>query len=123
MVDRTKYNLHASDLQTGIDCRALPYVDGTMDCIVLDPPYMEGLYRREEDHLAGNGNYAAFRRHYSNGEKTVGGPKYHDAVLDMYFRAGREAYRVLKDNGVLIVKCQDEVERESPTADACRNNQ
>jgi DNA modification methylase len=27
----------------------------------------------------------------------------------MYFRAGQEAYRVLKTKGVLIVKCQDEV--------------
>jgi 16S rRNA G966 N2-methylase RsmD len=108
-VHRTDYSLHASDLQTGTDCRALPYKDGSMDCVVLDPPYMEGLYRPDEEHLAGNGNYAAFRQHYSNGEKTVGGPKYHDAVLDMYFKAGREAHRVLKDNGILIVKCQDEV--------------
>ena len=27
----------------------------------------------------------------------------------MYFKGGAEAYRVLKPNGVLIVKCQDEV--------------
>ena len=27
----------------------------------------------------------------------------------MYFKAGAEAYRVLKHDGVLIVKCQDEV--------------
>jgi len=30
-------------------------------------------------------------------------------VLDLYFAAGREAYRVLAPAGVLIVKCQDEV--------------
>lgn len=108
-IDLKKYNLHASDLQTGVDCRALPYKNGSMDCVVLDPPYMEGLYRRDKEHLAGNGNYAAFRKYYSNGEQTIGGPKYHDAVLDMYFKAGREAHRVLKDNGILIVKCQDEV--------------
>lgn len=29
--------------------------------------------------------------------------------MDLYFKAGREAYRVLQDNGVFIVKCQDEV--------------
>jgi DNA modification methylase len=107
--DVKKYHLHATDLETGVDCRDLPYKDGSLDCVVLDPPYMEGLYRRSEDHLAGQGTHKAFREHYSNGEKTTSGPKYHDAVLDMYFKAGREAHRVLKENGVLIVKCQDEV--------------
>lgn len=29
--------------------------------------------------------------------------------MDMYFKAGKEAFRVLKPAGVLIVKCQDEV--------------
>ena len=37
------------------------------------------------------------------------GAKWHGAVTDMYFLAGREAFRVLKDKGILIVKCQDEV--------------
>ena len=46
---------------------------------------------------------------YSNGERTLDGPRYHDAVLDLYFKAGREAHRVLKKYGVIIVKCQDEV--------------
>lgn len=104
-----QYDLRASDLQTGVDCRALPYDEESVDAVVLDPPYMEGLFRRTEDHLAGGGNYAAFRNHYSNGQRTEGGPKYHDAVLDLYFKAGREAYRVLGEGGILIVKCQDEV--------------
>jgi hypothetical protein len=30
-------------------------------------------------------------------------------VVDLYFKAGAEAYRVLEPEGVLIVKCQDEV--------------
>ena len=29
--------------------------------------------------------------------------------MNLYLRAGREAQRVLKPNGILIVKCQDEV--------------
>jgi len=108
-VDLGRYKLHATDIHTGVDCRALPYEDGSLDCVVLDPPYMEGLYRRDESHLAGAGTHGAFREHYSNGEKTTAGPKYHEAVLDVYFKAGIEAGRVLRDNGVLIVKCQDEV--------------
>jgi DNA modification methylase len=36
-------------------------------------------------------------------------PKWHAAVLDMYFKAGMEVYRVLRNEGTFIVKCQDEV--------------
>jgi hypothetical protein len=106
------YDLHATDLQTGVDARELPYEDASFDCLVLDPPYMEGFFRRSAGHLGGQGTHDAFRRHYSNGlptEHVEGAPKYHDAVLDLYMRAGTEAKRVLRDDGVLIVKCQDEV--------------
>jgi hypothetical protein len=103
------YELHASDLKTGIDCRHLPYEADSVDCVVLDPPYMEGLYRRHNGHLAGSGSHSAFRTAYSNGQETTAGPKWHDAVLDIYFRAGAEALRVLRPDGALIVKCQDEV--------------
>lgn len=34
------YHLLATDLQTGVDCRELPYEDGEIDCVVFDPPYM-----------------------------------------------------------------------------------
>jgi hypothetical protein len=119
-----RYNILASDfsakgnngllfadleVQDGVDCRKLPYEDQSVDCVVLDPPYMEGLYREQENHMAGDGTHAAFRYAYSNGQATEGGPKWHGAVVDMYCRAGREAYRVLRQDGILIVKCQDEV--------------
>jgi tRNA G10 N-methylase Trm11 len=123
-VDPGRYNVIASDIDVkqhdiptefagkvadGVDCRNLPYEAASLDCLVLDPPYMEGLYRKSKDHLAGSGTHASFRKAYSNGQPTEGGPKWHDAVIDLYAKAGREAYRVLKPNGVLIVKCQDEV--------------
>jgi hypothetical protein len=108
-ISRGAYRLLATDIKTGVDCRDLPYADGEIDCVVLDPPYMEGFFRRNKEHLAGAGTYAAFRKTYSNGEETAEGPKYHDAVLDLYFKAGKEAYRVLRPYGVFIVKCQDEV--------------
>jgi len=105
-----KYSVKATDIAMGVDCRDLPYEDGSIGCVVLDPPYMEGLFRRTTAHMAGSGSHAAFRRHYSDGKETNGqGPKWHDAVLDLYFRAGAEAFRVLRAEGVLIVKCQDEV--------------
>jgi hypothetical protein len=108
-VDLDEYTLVPSDIKTGIDCRSLPYEAGSFDCVVLDPPYMEGLYRSSNGHLAGSGTHEAFRTAYSNAQETKSGPKWHDAVLDMYYRAGAESYRVLRQDGILIVKCQDEV--------------
>jgi hypothetical protein len=98
-----------SEVRHGVDCRALPYQDGSIDCVVLDPPYMEGLHRARLDHLAGNGSHAAFRSHYSSGTASPAGPRWHEAVIDLYLKAGAEAYRVLRREGILIVKCQDEV--------------
>lgn len=98
-------------LKDKVDCRKLPYEDASVDAVVLDPPYMEGLFRRAKSHMAGSGSHAAFRDNYSNGNETAqdGGPKYHDAVVLLYLKAAKEAFRVLKKDGVLIVKCQDEV--------------
>jgi len=104
------YEVLPSDIQTGTDSRDLPYDDGSLDAVIFDPPYMEGLFRRESEHMAGGGTHSAFRDHYSDGKATMaGGPKYHDAVLDLYFRTAVEVARVLRPGGVFVVKCQDEV--------------
>lgn len=109
-VDLEQYELVPSDIADGVDCRDLPYEDGSFDALVLDPPYMEGLLRTNKDHKAGSGTHAAFRNYYSNGDEAdEKAPKWHGAVTDLYYKAGKEAHRVLKDKGVLIVKCQDEV--------------
>lgn len=103
------YKLIATDLKTGVDCTRLPYAAKTVDALVLDPPYMEGLLRKQYRHLAGTGSHSPFRRRYSSGAASRTGPKGHESVLDLYRRAGAEAYRVLRRRGVFIVKCQDEV--------------
>jgi hypothetical protein len=104
-----EYQLLPTDIQTGTDCRKLPYGKGEIDCVVLDPPYMEGLYRSDNS-FAGNGTHSSFRDHYSHGNRPPElANKWHDAVLELYVRAAIEAKRVLKPNGILIVKCQDEV--------------
>jgi len=108
-VDLSKYELLPTDIADGIDCRSLPYDKASLDVVVLDPPYMEGLLRTKTEHKAGSGSFSAFREYYSNGDEKSHGPKWHAAVSDLYFKAGAEACRVLKENGVMIVKCQDEV--------------
>ncbi len=108
-VEQKKYKLFFTDLKTGIDCRKLPYRNNEMDCVVLDPPYMEGLFR-EDSSFAGKGSHNSFQNHYSNGSRPKDlNRKWHDAVVEFYIQASIEAKRVLKKNGILIVKCQDEV--------------
>ena len=103
-IPEDRYKLLASDIQDGVDCRELPYGANEIDCVVLDPPYM---------HSPGGSAHTAhdaFERHYrNNGSGNQTATKYHEAVIDLYEDAGREAHRVLRDRGVLIVKCQDEV--------------
>jgi DNA methylase len=102
-VKESDYELRKSDIILGTDCRKLLYSDASIDCVVFDPPYM---------HTPGgtaHQNHQNFEVYYQNNESNGGGKKYHEAVLDLYFRAGKEAHRVLKDDGIYIVKCQDEV--------------
>jgi len=108
-IPEADYVLKPSDLKSGVDCRHLPHEDASIDAVVLDPPYMEGLFR-EDDTIAGVGTHDAFRDSYSNGVRPAKlEKKWHDAVLELYVQAAKEANRVLKPKGILIVKCQDEV--------------
>lgn len=112
-VPKNSYELHSTDISMGIDCRDLPYDDSSFDCVVLDPPYMEGFYRKNQDQKAGVGSHRSFAHAYSNGDeidtKYHGTRKWQAAVTDMYIDASKEAYRILKTKGVLIIKCQDAV--------------
>ncbi len=119
-VPRDSYHLYRSDVRLRqmpqqsffdntpidvvVDCRNLPYRDDLLDAVVFDPPYM---------HTPGgtaHTNHQNYEEYYANnvphGEQEA---KYHEAVLELYFLAAREAFRVLKPKGIYIVKCQDEV--------------
>ena len=52
------YDVRATDIAMGVDCRELPYSDGEIDCVVLDPPYMEGFFRNHASQKAGGGSYS-----------------------------------------------------------------
>ncbi len=101
-VPKDSYNLIASDISTGTDCRELPYESNSIDCIVFDPPYM---------HTPGGSahkNHQNYEGYYKN-NVVNSDKKYHEAVLDLYFNAAQEAWRALRNGGIYIVKCQDEV--------------
>jgi hypothetical protein len=102
-VDMDHYDLATSDLGTGIDCRDLPYADGDFDAVVFDPPYMH-----TPGGTAHNG-HQNFEQYYANNNDSPSEKKYHEAVLDLYFRAAREAWRILRPDGTYLLKCQDEV--------------
>lgn len=110
-IDTSQYDFSPSDIADGVDCRNLPYKNNSFDAIVFDPPYMEGFYRRGNTTKAGHGTHNTFRDHYSNGDEAPQphGGKWHAAVLGIYNEGGKDAHRVLKDGGICIVKCQDEV--------------
>jgi len=94
-VDVSKYNILKSDLQTGIDLRKLPYADESINMIVLDPPYAHSsktpIKRNIEKQYALN---------------TISG---RDEIQRLYRDGIKEAKRVLKNNGILVFKCQDEI--------------
>jgi len=110
-VDPESYSVLKSDLKLGCDWNDVPYAEGSVDAVVFDPPYMEGLYRKTSQAMAGSGTHDAFRQAYSNGKLEDGAPqrKYHDAVLNAYLSVMPAVRRILKPGGRFIVKCQDEV--------------
>lgn len=95
-VDLSGIDFHPSDLADGVDFRALPYADRSLDLVVLDPPYAHDPGRMQVNHQ------------YRNAETTRGMD--HRAIVQLYADGMAEAARVLKPRGMLWVKCQDEIE-------------
>lgn len=99
-VDLSRYAFHGTDLtQDDIDMRDLPYPDASLDVIVLDPPYR---YVEDKSHRK-----ETIERCYNT--ESVRGSGGHDGVMGLYRDGMREAARVLKVGGYLIVKCQDTI--------------
>jgi hypothetical protein len=103
LISDQEFQLLPTDLTRGVDCRRLPYRSGDIDCVVFDPPYM---------HTPGGSAHVGhqnFEGYYRNNVANGLIAKYHEAVLELYFQAADEARRVLREDGIYIVKCADEV--------------
>ena len=94
-VDVDRYNLLATDINDGVDLRSLPYEDGSVDGVVLDPPYAHSSPAKLKDCMA--------QRYNLNSVSGL------DEVHALYLDGMVESSRVLKKKGVLVLKCQDEV--------------
>ncbi len=93
-IDTNRFDLLATDIQTGIDFRHLPYDPSTIDIVVFDPPYMHG----------GATVKASINACYGNNNTT------HESIIRLYGAGILEAARVLKIGGRIIIKSQDEIE-------------
>lgn len=86
-----------SDMVQYSDCRQLPLEDDSLNCIMFDPPF---LATTGKSLLNDDGNIINKRFGVYPNEKEL-----HKFYIDSM----REFYRILKDKGILIFKCQDKV--------------
>lgn len=97
-VDRSLYQMTTNDLHTGADhaydLRATGFTDESFDVVVLDPPYMHG----------GATVKASINQCYLNANGS------HRSVIELYASGIKEARRLLRSKGILVIKCQDEIE-------------
>lgn len=101
-IDTSRFTFLPSDLEPRMpgvmsaDFRHLPYADGTIDVVVLDPPYVHNA----------DSHFTAARQY--NGQSVAGLD--HDGIMGLYAEGLAEAARVLRPGGVALVKCQPMIE-------------
>ena len=99
-IELSNFAFFPSDLLTcpeaPYDFRHLPYADGEFDIHVFDPPY------------AHNPGRMLVNDNYKNRETTQG--CYHADIIKRYHDGMREGLRILRPRGLMLVKCQDEIE-------------
>ncbi len=103
LIDLSQYDFHPSDLLTvpghAHDFRNLPYRSEDFDVYALDPPYM---------HHPNSSHRRIHGVNYRNAETTRG--LAHNDIIQLYRDGMIEAHRILRPAGLMLVKCQDEIE-------------
>jgi hypothetical protein len=101
-IDLSNNDFHPSDLKTLTPSRnfkKLPYPNNTFDAVCFDPPFRHN----SSETFPMNSNY-------QNYETTQG--LYHSEIMKLYEAGMKESFRILRNNGYLFVKCQDEIESQ-----------
>lgn len=100
-IDCSKYDLVKNDLDKSrgdihFDFRNMPHEDKSFDVIIFDPPYAS----RSSNKNSFVGSLYNNANHHLN---TV------EDVLKFYLDGMQESKRLLKNGGILMVKCMDEI--------------
>ena len=94
---RFKYDLNPQlqDVKQA-DCTKLPFNNCSLNSIMFDPPFVAGIQNKSDDGIIINrfGSYKNIAKE----------------LWSMYHKALKEFYRILKEDGVLVFKCQDTVD-------------
>ena len=78
------------------DCTSLPLPDESIGSIIFDPPFICG-------HKTDEGKAGIIKSRFSSFRKV-------NELWAFYYLSMKEFFRVLKDDGCLVFKCQDTVE-------------
>lgn len=93
------FSTYFTDLtEDGVDMRDTDYPDDMFDLLVIDPPYRYNP--------ATSTHPDGLDQNYRVGSA----PKNIQGVIDLYVDAAKEAARIIKHGGFLVVKCQDTIQ-------------
>ena len=94
-IPKPKYKFDIEPLNEDVkqgDARHIKLPRDWVNCMILDPPFMFGIHGKTE-------------KYYSSA--THGIFKNFEELTELYKGILKDAYRVLRNNGILIFKCQD----------------
>jgi len=98
------YTIIGSDIEQKADVKAdfrcLPYRDETFDCVVLDPPWRVFSPASDKSFIE---KQSDFNQRYKMPSLSS------DSIINLYRSGIKEAKRIARSAGILIIKCQDAV--------------